>query len=369
MQAVEITATCLLFGFICLQIALFISLVNIDLNKPTFYAKEPLLPVSILIPARNEAANIIACLKSIEKLNYPTDKYEVLIGNDQSTDETAGLVATFIADKPNFKLINIDKNLGKARAKANVLAHLIHESKNDIIFVTDADIVVKPGWINSLLPYFENEKVGIVSGSTVVQAKNWFGQLQGIDWLYFSGLLIAFDKLGLKSTAVGNNMAFTKQAYLATGGYEKFDFSVTEDFKLFTQIRAKGYESVNIMEAKSLNISKPQAQLVPFLHQRKRWLIGAKELPFIWQTIFALLASFYPLLIVLFIFNTKNALALWICKLALQTIVILFLSYRVKYKLHWRAFFSFELYSIANTFSTMVFFVLPVKMIWKQRTY
>lgn len=369
MQTVEITATCVLFGFICLQIALFISLINIDLNKPEFYAKDPLLPVSILIPARNEAANIIPCLKSIEKLNYPVEQYEVLIGNDQSTDETAELVTAFIADKPNFKLINIEKNIGKAKAKANVLAHLVHESQNEIIFVTDADIVVKPGWVKGLLPYFKNEKVGIVSGSTVVQSKTWFGQLQGIDWLYFSGLLIAFDKLGLKSTAVGNNMAFTKQAYMATGGYEKFDFSVTEDFKLFTEIRAKGFESVNIMEAKSLNISKPQPELVPFLHQRKRWLIGAKELPFIWQGIFALLASFYPLLIVLFLFNTKNALALWICKLALQTVVILFLSYKVKYRLHWKAFFSFELYSIANTFSTIVFYVLPVKMTWKQRTY
>ncbi len=369
MQPVEITATCLLFGFVCLQIALVISLVNIDLNKHRFYTKEPLPFVSILIPARNEAANIIACLKSIDKINYPVDRYEVLIGNDQSTDETAQLVETFIADKPNFKLINIHKNIGKARAKANVLAHLVHQSQSEIIFVTDADIIVKPSWIKGLLPHFKNEKVGIVSGSTVVQSKTWFGQLQGIDWLYFSGLLIAFDNLGLKSTAVGNNMAFTKQAYMATGGYENFDFSVTEDFKLFTQIRSKGFESINVMEANSLNISKPQPQLIPFLHQRKRWLIGAKELPFIWQAIFGLLASFYPLLIVLFLFNTKNALTLWVCKLALQTMLILFLSYKVKYKLHWKGFISFELYSIINTFSTMVFFVLPVKMIWKQRTY
>ncbi len=365
----EITATCLLFCFVCLQITLLIALINSRLRKSKYYLDEQLPFISILIPARNESNNILACLQSINALDYPLNKLEVLVGNDDSTDDTETLILQFIDKKTQFKLINIKEKLGKAHAKANVLANLMQQSKGSIVFVTDADIAVKPSWIKALLPHFEDSKIGIVSGSTIVQSNHLFGQLQGMDWLYFSGLLVGFDYLGLKSTAVGNNMAFTREAYWATGGYENFDFSVTEDFKLFTEIRAKGYESINLMEYSSLNTSKPQNTFWQFLHQRKRWLIGAQQLPLIWKAIFALFASFYPLLIVLAIFNLKNALTLWLCKIVLQTVIQSFLAIRIKYKLHLMALILFELYTIFITFSNIIFFFLPIKMVWKQRTY
>ncbi|WP_262489953.1 glycosyltransferase [Hymenobacter sp. AT01-02] len=63
--------------------------------------------VSILIAARNEEATIERCLTALSRLNYPPEQLEILIGDDASTDNTAAIVAAFIANKPQFRLLSI----------------------------------------------------------------------------------------------------------------------------------------------------------------------------------------------------------------------------------------------------------------------
>jgi cellulose synthase/poly-beta-1,6-N-acetylglucosamine synthase-like glycosyltransferase len=368
LQVVEITLTSLLFCFVCLQFTLFVSLLNLPIQRKNFIANE--LPnISILVAARNEESNIICCLKSLELLDYPKNKIEILIGNDQSIDETEQFILEFIQGKEYFKLINIQNKMGKAKAKANVLAHLFEQSSNEIIFITDADIAVKPSWLKSIVPYFKNEKVGIVSGTTIVNGKGFYTKMQHIDWLYFSGLLISFDNLGLKSTAVGNNMAVCKKAYLATGGYQNLDFSVTEDLALFTAIKKQGFESINLLEYENLNESKPQTSFLSFLNQRKRWLIGAQDLSLKWKAIFMLIALFYPMLILLLFFNIKNAITIWICKVVIQSLISIVISKKLKTEINIFYLLIFEIYAFISTFIISVFYILPIKMIWKNRTY
>lgn len=365
----EIAVTLLIFCFVCLQFTLLFSILNLP-KQTRFFSNDVGLPhISILIAARNEEKNIINCLKSLELLDYPKNKLEIIIGNDQSTDRTAELVAEFTQNKSYFKTIEITENLGNAKAKANVLAHLFNQSTGQIIFVTDADIQVKSTWIKSILPYFKNPEVGIVSGTTVVNGTTLFGKLQSIDWLYFSGLLSAFDNLGLKSTAVGNNMALTKIAYEATGGYSSLNFSVTEDLALFTTVIQKGFKAINLLETNNLNFSKQQDSFQNFLHQRKRWLIGAQDLNLKWKMLFALMGLFYPCLLVLLFFSYKNAVALLICKFLIQTGISILVSKRLQIKTNIFHLILFEIYSIISTFAITIFYVLPIKMNWKERNY
>lgn len=365
----EIAVTLLLFCFVCLQFTLLFSLLNLPKQARFFRNDEGLPNISILIAARNEEKNIINCLKSLELLDYPKNKLEIIIGNDQSTDRTAELIGEFTQNKYYFKTIEITENLGNAKAKANVLAHLFNQSIGQIIFVTDADIQVKPTWVKSILPYFENREVGIVSGTTVVNGTTLFGKMQSIDWLYFSGLLSAFDNLGLKSTAVGNNMALTKIAYESTGGYSTLNFSVTEDLAIFTAVTQKGFKAINLLETNNLNFSKPQISFKNFLHQRKRWLIGAQDLNLKWKMLLTLMGLFYPCLFVLLFFSFKNAIALLFCKFFIQTGISILVSKRLQIKTNIFYLILFEIYSIISTFAITIFYVLPIKMNWKERNY
>ncbi len=139
--------------------------------------------VSILIAARNEETTILTCLRAVAKLNYPADAVEVLIGNDQSTDRTAAVVADYIADKPGFQLVTIIESPTGLRGKANVLAQLTRLARGQYLFFTDADTQVPPDWLSDMSRQFTGN-VGIVTGVTLPDGPRLFHTLQTIDWLY-----------------------------------------------------------------------------------------------------------------------------------------------------------------------------------------
>ena len=160
----------LLLGFLLLLNALLLLLPK-DKTAAEFQHDKPF--ISILIAARNEEENIFSCLQAVAALSWPTDKFEVLVGDDQSSDGTGAMVQEFIKDKPNFRLVSIDQNLGQARGKANVLAHLARQAKGEFFFITDADVRVPALWIQSLLANSDTKKV-IVSGATFMQDSSLF---------------------------------------------------------------------------------------------------------------------------------------------------------------------------------------------------
>jgi cellulose synthase/poly-beta-1,6-N-acetylglucosamine synthase-like glycosyltransferase len=225
----------LIFYFSLLFIFIFLLLFFISFNKRDQPSEEKIFPfISILIAARNEENNILTCLKAINALTYPQDKFEVLIGNDHSEDSTAALVSDFIKGKNHFRLIDIKENLGLARGKANVLAHLTREAKGDFFFITDADIEVKPGWVNALLSYCE-PGIGIVSGLAYIKGDRLMDKFQNLDWIFAFGMVKVSSDLNMPVSAVGHNMVISREAYQSVGGYENIPFSVTEDLELFKQ--------------------------------------------------------------------------------------------------------------------------------------
>jgi len=334
------------------------------IEKRTAYPK-----ISILLAARNEEELIIRNLTAIEALNYPKDKLEVLIGNDESIDNTAALVAGFIKDKPQFQLFHIDKTIGKGRGKANVLGQLAHKASGKFYFITDVDVKLPQNWILALLQEF-TEGVGLVSGSTKCERGNLFATFQSIDWLHFMGYIKAFANVGIGCTSVGNNMAVRAEAYWQTGGYEEIDFSITEDYKLFQEVTRRGWEWRTLLGPDSLGLAWYIPSVREMLHQRKRWLTGARDLPLNWKAMITLYGLFIPVIAAVFFFNPRLALAIWFAKFLVQSIFIIFLSLAAE-----RRPFSFlylilyEFYVILNTAVTALFYWLPIKSVWKGREY
>lgn len=366
-----ITLFCLtlLIIFVVIQLILFLSVAAPKPDAIVGITESDLPKVSVLVAVRNEEQNIINCLQSLAELDYPTHLLQILVGNDQSDDQTKPLIEAFIQHKPQFKLIDIDQQLGKAQGKANVLAHLAKVSTGSVLCITDADIVVNHEWVRELVRHFVTPQIGIISGTTLVHNNSLLGQLQGIDWLYFMGLIKGFDNAGIPCTAVGNNMAITRQAYDSVGGYEALDFSVTEDFKLYAAVRKQGWFTRNILTRNSLNISAPVNGLWSLMHQRKRWLTGARELPFYWWLLFGLMASFLPILLIFSVYQPVLALQVYGIKLGIQSLFILLIQHKLSIRQNVFLVLLYELYATAIAFATVIFFILPIRFQWKKRTY
>ncbi|HEX9956105.1 MAG TPA: glycosyltransferase family 2 protein [Fibrella sp.] len=342
----------------------------------------PELPyVSVLVAARNEEAAIGDCLVALAALNYPPHRFEVLIGNDSSTDQTAATVQDFIRDKSHFRLVDIvqadssyaiSQRYGIATAaingKANVLAQLAQQAQGEFLFITDADVRVPATWLTGLLHEF-GTKTGIVTGTTTVTGPGLWARLQAIDWLLAFGLIHLGTKAGLPLTGSGNNMAVRREAYDSVGGFTGIPFSVVEDYTLFQAIVAKGYGFAHRLDADVLAQTLPTPSLGTYLQQRKRWMKGAFSLPLplLGGVIFQYLLV--PLLVLVCLFSSKAALFIYIAKWLAQTTLLIWTMQRTRQLHRWFDSLLFEPYQVILGVISVLYYFLPFPIRWKGRTY
>ncbi len=113
------------------------------------------LNVSVIIPVRNGAHSIEACLESLLKLDYEPPP-EIIVVENNSTDETLTILSRYVG---RIKILT-EKIPGSAAARNLGIT----KAKNDYIAFTDADCVVDKRWLNALIPPLQDENVGAVGG-------------------------------------------------------------------------------------------------------------------------------------------------------------------------------------------------------------
>ena len=324
--------------------------------------------VSILIAARNEQATIERCLTSLTQLNYPAELLEILIADDDSTDNTAAVVARFIADKPQFRLLLVRHRLGTARGKSNALAHLSRAATTDYFLFTDADMALHPDWVQAMLGATADPKVGIVTGITMANS-SVFGRLQGLDWLFGLNVIRLLSDLGLPVTSVGNNMLVTRAAYESIGGYEALAFSITEDLQLFNKIVAQGWSFRNLCDTQVLGVTVPQPTAMHLLRQRKRWMKGTVRLPMQLSLLFAFYGVFYPVLFWPGFLPLTVVLGLYLAKIVCQTLFLHLTLRQVGRRESLGMLLLYEPYLCLMSLAVLGYTIWPGYIWWKERQY
>ncbi|MFT2008845.1 glycosyltransferase [Pontibacter sp. 13R65] len=362
--------------FSVVYFVIFFLLFGVLLCLFAFHRKEyPQQPVSyprvsILIAARNEEHTILRCLQAIDRLRYPKEKLEVIIGDDASTDGTLAVVEDYIQDKPHYKCLTITGTMGMAKGKGNVLAHLAKVATTDLFFYTDADIAVPEDWITAMLATMQPD-TGVVTGVTTIAGNNLFARLQSLDWVYALGLMQVVTDLGFPVSTMGNNMLLTRKAYEATGGYEQIKFSVTEDVAIFNKVLKKGFGFRNLYAPQVLASSEPADSLPTLLKQRRRWMRGAMHLPFYMVLILVLHSAYYPIWLPFFVHTSFGAMmGIFALKLLLQSTYLRLCLKRLELSTPplW-VYLLFELYLIFTSFLLIIYFFLPTGVSWKGRKY
>lgn len=322
--------------------------------------------VSVLIAARNEEDNILDLLNSIERLSYPKDCLQILIGNDNSTDKTESIIRNFITENPHYQLVNIHNQITDLKGKANVLAQLAHHAKGDYYLYTDADIELPPDWVQTMLKYFEGNSVGVVTGVTIVKGNTWFEACQALEWLSALYIIKRLADYKIPATGMGNNMAVSAEAYWAVGGYEKIGFSIVEDYAIFKAIIDKGFEFRQIFEPSILAYTKPPKN---YFEQRKRWVTGGIESKSV-LIIFALIQAFaLPILLIISIFNWKIALGIFGLNFVLNFVGCLKILPKMRLMRLFKYVPVYTVYMYVFWFLQFINYLLPTKIVWKERQY
>ena len=324
---------------------------------------------TIIIAARNEEDKILRTLESLNKLEYPEGKLQIIIVDDQSTDRTPQIIDYFIKDKNRFEKITTEEHHTKLIGKMRALAYAIKEAKGEVILTTDADCEVKPLWAKTVCSYYQDD-VAIVTGVTTQVAKNWFGGMQAIDFVYLLTAGAGTTNLNVPVSCIGNNMSYRKSAYDEVGGYEKLPYSVTEDFTLMNAIyNLKKYKVIFPVDDQTLVTSIPCRSLKSLIRQKKRWGVGGLGVPF--RGFVIMFWGFTANLLVLLtpFFFSLGWLYLVVFKFAIDFFLLYPVHLKLKIGKNLKYFFHFEIYYLLYVV-LLPFIVLPnKKVIWKGREY
>jgi glycosyltransferase involved in cell wall biosynthesis len=235
-----IIAVAITFFFIILRFA--VTLFNFISDPKLRRVNRPYADlVSILIPVRNEEGNILTLLQSIRQQDY--ENYEVLILDDESTDNTYSVCADFAAGHPRFKVI-AGKALPHGWLGKNYACHqLANKAQGTFFLFVDADETVNTGLINSAIHRMYVNNLSLLSLFTNQQMVT-LGEKLVVPLMHYILLnllplrLIFLVKNYTVAAASGQFMLFDGDAYRKYQWHQLVKGKVVEDVEIMKQVKA-----------------------------------------------------------------------------------------------------------------------------------
>ena len=200
--------------------------------------------VSLIIPAYNEEDLIAQKIENSLALEYPSDRLEVIVASDGSTDQTNEITRAF--SSRGVQLVGLDANQGKSSAQNAAVA----QSHGDILFFTDANAMLRPNAVSNAINNFADPMVGCVVGKVTYlnEGDTSVSEGEGFYWRYELFLREKESELGNLAMGSGPIMAIRRKLF------QPLDPNVGEDFVLPMQTAMAGYRVVYEPEAISEEI-------------------------------------------------------------------------------------------------------------------
>ncbi len=236
--------------------------------------------VSVVIPARDEEANLPRLFASLEKQTY--SDFEIVLVDDRSEDDTYKVMKKFQSIHPDrVKIIRNEKTFYKKNPKQMVLDIGAKNASGDILLFTDADCRVPETWVESMSHPYNDEKTGLVFGSvTTGGGKGLLANFQRFDHLLRYHYTAACAGLKNPTGGFGNNLSIRAKALSDIGGFSDIEFSVTEDAQLIARVRDTGKWVIEARSSwDSTVFTTPVTSWKELSVQELRWSTGAVHAP------------------------------------------------------------------------------------------
>ena len=231
--------------------------------------------VSVLVPAHNEALVVQRTVRSLLNFDYPDDKYEIIVINDNSSDDTENILSDLAAEFPQNRLmcISTDKVVG-GTGKSNALNIGFSVAKGEIIAIYDADNTPEPKALRLLVENLvADPKAGAVIGKFRTRNRNAsiLSRFVNIETLSHQCMNQAgrffFFKL---CTIPGTNYVIRRHIVEQVGGWDVK--ALSEDTEISFRIYRMGYYIKLLPQAVTW---EQEPHLLPiWFRQRVRWAKG-----------------------------------------------------------------------------------------------
>ncbi len=237
-------------------------------SKPSLLPQYPL--ISILVPAYNEENTIIETLHSINHLDYPQEKMQVIIINDGSRDHTKQKVELYLSDKPHFTLLS-QPNRGKAAA----LNRALKLAKGEFFACLDADSFVEPATLQKMLSFYYQQNdplLAIVTPAMKVhQPKNILQKIQWLEYIVMIFIGRLSSQIDSLYVAPGPFSLYRTAIIQKLGGFD--EHTLTEDQEIAYRVQQQQYRIKQCFDGYVYTTAP--GKLRPFWQQRRRWYLGS----------------------------------------------------------------------------------------------
>ena len=293
----------------------------------------PVPRISVLIPARNEEAGILDCLRSLARQTYPKDRFEVIVLDDHSTDGTAAVVEHFMATGAQglvLRCLRIAEVLlpsGLTAYKKFAIETGVGAAVGELIVTTDADCSFDPQWLSTLAAFYSEKGAKFIAAPVRIESTpSLLGIFQTLDFITLQGITGAAVHSNFHSMCNGANLAYAREAFYAVDGFKGIDHIPSgDDMLLMHKIYLRYPGKVFFLKNRHAIVSTdPMTQWKGFINQRVRWASKADSYDdrrIFWVLLFVYLVN--VLLLVLAVGAFFNYWWLWLLLvlLVVKTIV------------------------------------------------
>ena len=229
---------------------------------------------SIIIPFRNETENLPTLLHSITQLQYNTAKFEILMVDDVSEDNSLAILEKFQKENPGLHLHLLSNKRKSNSPKKDAIDTAIKKAKFEWIITTDADCKLPQNWLKTFDNYIQNHNPKmLVAPVTYSRSDSFFDSFQLLDFLSLQGSTIGGFGIKKPFLCNGANLCYKKNSFLEINGFQDNNTIASGDDIFILEKMLQNYpEKVCYLKStESIVITKPVNFFSVLIQQRIRW--------------------------------------------------------------------------------------------------
>lgn len=359
----------MVFYFLCVVALIQLLFQWLLFRRVAFYQPKPREksqqhPVSVIVCARDEAANLARNLPGVLVQKYPST-HEIIVVNHNSQDETRYLLEEFKKTFRDMHIVNLTQEAKGIPGKKYPLSIGIKESKHEIVLLTDADCVPSSErWIDHMQDAFVDDTEIVLGYGAYFKKRGLLNKLIRFETFTSALQYFSYALAGMPYMGTGRNLSYKKSLFFNNKGFSSINHVPGGDDDLFINQVANDKNTNVVINKEAFTLSEPKKTFGDWFRQKVRhystgrfykpghkFLLGLYSLSH---------AAFYPLLVVSFFYaDWRLVCAVFAVRLMSQA----FLYYKAMHKLDERDLFPlFWLLDIWMFFYYLIF----APALWKK---
>lgn len=261
---------------------------------PVFRVKnlEPFHKFSIIIPYRDEAENLPHLLSSFLKMKYPVTHFEILLVNDDSSDNSRKICADFKNDHSHFHISLLENKRHTNAPKKDAITAAVNRALYNHIITTDADCLLPPFWLNAFNDKLVETNASLVAGpvssrlrkikdgevddnsetTRLKRSHKYLYAFQELDLMSLQGAGVGAFGLGKPFIANGANLCYSREEFLKMNGFKgNEDITSGDDVFLLQKFKKGGLNTAFLKCPEAIVFTLPQPNIASLFSQRIRW--------------------------------------------------------------------------------------------------